>query len=57
MTRDETQQFFDRRVDAWRRRDVDALMRAHTEDCVLESPLAGKGDRPARRSRTSTARS
>jgi steroid delta-isomerase-like uncharacterized protein len=42
MTRDETQQFFDRRVDAWRRRDVEALMLAHTDDCVLESPLAGK---------------
>jgi ketosteroid isomerase-like protein len=42
MTRDETQRFFDRRVAAWYRRDVDALMRAHTDDCVLESPLAGK---------------
>ena len=42
MTRDETQQFFDRRIDAWRRRDADVLMRAHTDDCVLESPLAGK---------------
>jgi steroid delta-isomerase-like uncharacterized protein len=42
MTRDETQQFFDRRVEAWRRRDVDVLMRAHAEDCVLESPLAGR---------------
>jgi steroid delta-isomerase-like uncharacterized protein len=42
MTRDEAQQFFDRRVEAWRGRDIDALMRAHTEDCVLESPLAGK---------------
>ena len=42
MTRDEAQQFFDRRVDAWRRRDIDALVRAHSEDCVLESPLAGK---------------
>lgn len=42
MTRDETQQFFDRRVDAWRRRDVDVLTRAHAEDCVLESPFAGK---------------
>jgi steroid delta-isomerase-like uncharacterized protein len=42
MTRDETQQFFDRRVEAWRRHDIGALMRAHTEDCVLESPLAGK---------------
>ena len=42
MTRDETRQFFDRRIDAWRRRDLDALGREHTEDCVLESPLAGK---------------
>jgi steroid delta-isomerase-like uncharacterized protein len=42
MTREETQQFFERRVDAWRRRDIDVLMRAHSEDCVLESPLAGK---------------
>ena len=29
-------------MDAWRRRDVEALVGAHTEDCVLESPLAGK---------------
>lgn len=42
MTRDETQQLFDRRLDAWRRRDVDAMMRAHAVDCMLESPLAGK---------------
>jgi steroid delta-isomerase-like uncharacterized protein len=42
MTRDETRQFFDRRIDAWRLRDLDALTRAHTDDCVLESPLAGK---------------
>ncbi len=42
MTRDEAQQFFDRRVEAWRARDIDVLMRAHSEDCVLESPLAGK---------------
>jgi len=42
MTRAEAQQFFDRRMDAWRRRDVEALVRAHTEDCVLESPLAGE---------------
>lgn len=42
MTRDEAQQFFDRRVDAWRRRDVDALTRDHSENCVLESPLAGE---------------
>jgi steroid delta-isomerase-like uncharacterized protein len=42
MTRDETQQFFNRRVDAWRRRDIDALTRDHAEHCVLESPLAGE---------------
>jgi steroid delta-isomerase-like uncharacterized protein len=42
MTRDETLLFFDRRLDAWRRLDVDALVRAHTDDCILESPLAGK---------------
>src|SRR5687767_3278693 len=42
MTRDEAERFFDRRIDAWRRRDLDALTSTHTEDCVLESPLAGK---------------
>ena len=42
MTRAETQQFFDRRLDAWRRHDVDTLVLAHAEDGVLESPLAGK---------------
>ena len=42
MTRAETQQFFDARVDAWRRHDVDALVLAHAQDGVLESPLAGK---------------
>jgi steroid delta-isomerase-like uncharacterized protein len=48
MTRDETQQFFERRADAWRQRDIDALTRMHTDDCVLESPLAGKvSGRPA----------
>lgn len=41
MTRDETQRFFDRRLDAWRNRDIEALTLDHTEDCVLESPLAG----------------
>jgi steroid delta-isomerase-like uncharacterized protein len=35
-------QFFDRRTDAYRRRDVDALTSDHTENCVLESPLAGE---------------
>lgn len=42
MTRAEAQQFFDRRIEAWERRDIEALVRAHTEYCVLESPLAGK---------------
>jgi steroid delta-isomerase-like uncharacterized protein len=41
MTRDETQRFFDRRVDAWRQRDIDALGLMHTEDGVVESPFAG----------------
>jgi steroid delta-isomerase-like uncharacterized protein len=41
MTRDETQQFFDRRISSWRQRDVDALGQLHTSDCVLESPIAG----------------
>jgi steroid delta-isomerase-like uncharacterized protein len=42
MTRDEAKLFFDRRMDAWRRRDVDALTLDHSKDCVLESPLAGE---------------
>ncbi len=42
MTRDDARQFFDRRVEAWSRHDIDALVLAHTADCVLESPLAGK---------------
>ena len=41
MTRTETEQFFDRRIDAWRQRDLDALSQFHTEDSVLESPIAG----------------
>jgi steroid delta-isomerase-like uncharacterized protein len=42
MTRDEAQQFFDRRADAWRRRDVEALTSDHADICVLESPVAGE---------------
>ena len=42
MTPEQVREFFDRRADAWKRRDVDALVRSHTTDCVLESPLAGK---------------
>jgi steroid delta-isomerase-like uncharacterized protein len=41
MTRPDAQQFFDRRLAAWRERDLDALGRFHTDDCVLESPIAG----------------
>ena len=41
MTRTEAEHFFDRRTDAWRRRDLDALGLMHTDDAVLESPLAG----------------
>ncbi len=42
MTRDETQEFFDRRIRAWNEHDVAALALAHAEGCVLESPLVGK---------------
>jgi steroid delta-isomerase-like uncharacterized protein len=41
MTRHDAEQFFARRVEAWRQRDLDALGQLHTEDCVLESPMAG----------------
>jgi steroid delta-isomerase-like uncharacterized protein len=41
MTRDDTQKFFDRRIEAWRNHDVDALALTHTEDGILETPLAG----------------
>ena len=41
MTQSEAQQFFDGRISHWRQRDVDALGRLHTDDCVLESPIAG----------------
>ncbi len=41
MTRNEAQRFFDRRLDAWRRHDVETLALDHAEDCVLESPIAG----------------
>jgi steroid delta-isomerase-like uncharacterized protein len=42
LTRSETEQLFERRLDAWRRRDIDALGQLHTEDGVLESPIAGR---------------
>jgi uncharacterized protein (TIGR02246 family) len=41
MTRSEIQDLIVRFQDAWDRRDVDALANFHTEDCVVESPIAG----------------
>lgn len=42
MTRDEIRQLFDRRRDAFNRRDAEALTQDHSECCVLESPVAGQ---------------
>jgi steroid delta-isomerase-like uncharacterized protein len=42
MTREEINQFLARRQEAWKQRDIEALTLGHSEDCVLESPLAGK---------------
>jgi steroid delta-isomerase-like uncharacterized protein len=42
MTRSEAEQFFERRLEAYRRRDIDALITDYSEHCVLESPLAGQ---------------
>jgi len=41
MTREETVAFFDRRWELGRRQDAAALTLLHTEDGVIESPLAG----------------
>jgi len=41
MTRDEMAAFFDRRRDAMSRHDWMALARQHSEDGIVESPLAG----------------
>jgi steroid delta-isomerase-like uncharacterized protein len=41
MTRDAINAFVARRQEAWKRHDVEALTRDHSEDCVVESPLAG----------------
>ena len=41
MTRPEISDLIVRFQDAWDRRDVDALANFHTEDCVVESPVAG----------------
>ena len=41
MTRDEILSLFARRLDAWRRHDAAALAADHTEDCTIDSPMAG----------------
>ena len=41
MTREEIVKFFDRRQEALERLDPVALAALHTEDCVLESSMAG----------------
>lgn len=41
MTRSEINELIVRFQDAWNRRDVEALARFHTEDCVVDSPVAG----------------
>ncbi len=41
MTRDEILALLARRMDAWRRLDVDALVADYAPDAVVESPLAG----------------
>lgn len=48
MTREEIAQFFERRAAFWKARDAAALTLGHAEDCLRESPLAGKAiGRPA----------
>jgi steroid delta-isomerase-like uncharacterized protein len=42
MTHSEAQRFFDRWLDAWQRRDIKTLTLDHAEDCIVESPFAGK---------------
>jgi steroid delta-isomerase-like uncharacterized protein len=41
MTRSEIQDLIVRFQDAWDRRDAQTLANLHTEDCVVESPIAG----------------
>ena len=42
MTRSEVERFFDRRLDAWTRHDIDALTSDHAEDGSVESPIGGE---------------
>ena len=41
MTRSEISDMIARFQDSWNRRDLDALVAFHTEDCVVDSPVAG----------------
>jgi ketosteroid isomerase-like protein len=41
MTREEIDELFKLREEAYRARDVDALVAMYTEDCVVESPIFG----------------
>jgi steroid delta-isomerase-like uncharacterized protein len=41
MTRSEINDLIVRFLEAWHRRDVTALANFHTEDCIVESPVAG----------------
>ena len=48
MTREEIVQFFDRRAACFKALDAASLAALHAEDCLYESPLAGKAiGRPA----------
>jgi predicted ester cyclase len=42
MTRQEVERLFDRRLEAWKGRDPEALAADHTEDGILQTPLAGE---------------
>jgi steroid delta-isomerase-like uncharacterized protein len=42
MTREEMDRFLARRLEHWKNHDTAALARDHAEDCVLDSPAAGK---------------
>ncbi len=41
MNRNEIEKFFAARDESWQRHDVKALTAEHTEDCEVQSPLAG----------------
>ena len=41
MTRTEIRDMIARFQDSWNRRDIGALAAFHTEDCVVDSPVAG----------------